>query len=247
MSQSEDMNGKSVRWIDTHLIDVPEWDVRYARDSKWEYYFTEEIKRHGIHDPLHVLKKGERYLLLEGFTRFKAARFLGIEKVPCIVHKKLDVDPQLFAFRLNMWRRTLGVVSVARMAYIMRFEWNWSLPQIAEELGCTVQHVFRLLKLLNRDPKELEEIEHGLRPAWEKKRKKPRHSHNVNDGGKRASSGVRCPICGAFPKKKMGKWIYFCNEHQREYEAVMNYIMREGWREEKRKSEPIKEIRFVDE
>ena len=247
MSQSEDQNVKSVVWISTDLIDLPDWDLRYVRDNAWEQYFTERIKHQGINQPLHVLRKNGRYVLLGGRTRFKAAVANGIRKVPCIVHEKLDVPPELFAFRLDMLKKELGVVSVAWMANKMRFEWGWSIPRIAEELGVTRQHVYRLLKLVERDPKELREIELGLRPAWGEASRKRQVSHHVTHEGKKASSGVRCPICGAFPKKGQGKWIYFCSEHREEYEAVMSYIMREGWREEKRKSKPIKEIRFVDE
>jgi len=247
MSQSEGRNVKSVRWIAIDLIDLPEWDVRYTRDAEWERYFTEQIRRQGIRDPLHVLQRGSRYMLLEGFTRFKSARACGLKKVPCIVHGDLDVNPELYAFRLNMLRRSLGIVSVAWMANKMRFEWNWTMEQIAEELGCTRQHVYRLLKLVERDPEELREIELGLRPAWRKKRKKPHVSHDVTHGGKRASSGVRCPICGSFPEKGKGKWIYLCSEHEDAYDSLMEYAMSGEWKERERRRKPIREIRFVDE
>jgi len=109
MSQSEDRNVKSVVWISIDQIDLPDWDLRYVRDYTWERYFAGRIKHQGINQPLHVLKKNGRYMLLAGRTRFKAAAVNGIRKVPCIVHEKLDVPPELFAFRLDMLKKELGV------------------------------------------------------------------------------------------------------------------------------------------
>jgi len=219
-----------IKQIDINLIDLPDWDVRYIRAEAWERHFAGMIAKQGIREPLHVLVNEERYLLLEGRTRLSAAKRLGLEAVPCIIHDEVEPDPMLFAYHLNALKRGLGVVSVAKMAWELIFVRKMSVTEVAEELGISRQHVHRLLKLLKRDPKELREIELGLRPAWRKKRKKPHVSHDVTHGGKNASLTLRCVICGSEGQVGLGRVFFLCREHidaEREFErAVIRYAGR---------------------
>ncbi len=43
------------------------------------------IKAIGLIEPLCVYKEGDRYVILDGFLRFKACEELGIETIPCIL------------------------------------------------------------------------------------------------------------------------------------------------------------------
>ena len=49
----------------------------------------DSIAQHGVLQPLTVRQKGERFELIAGERRLRAARLAGLTEVPCIV---MDVD-----------------------------------------------------------------------------------------------------------------------------------------------------------
>jgi len=40
---------------------------------------------------------------------------------------------------------------------------------------------------------------------------------------------VRCIMCGKYPERKKGFWIYFCEEHEDDYYNALETIMRKDW------------------
>jgi len=214
----------SVVLISIDKLKKPDWDVRFKRSGEWQLHFDTLIKRQGIREPLHVVKDGDQYVVVEGLTRFQAALDVGLKEVPCIVHEKLDMDPFVFAMHMNMLKNTLSVVSVARCFWKLYAEYGWSVSQIAKEFNLSRMHVYRLLKLNELPESVLEEIEDGKRPAFPESRKKRHMSHDVTSEGFKGGKGVRCPYCGAFPEKGKGKWIYFCPDHEDYYHDVLRWI-----------------------
>jgi len=99
--------------------------------------------------------------------------------------------------------------------------------EVARELGISRGHLFRLLKLLRRNPKELREIELGLRHAWPRRRRQGDRLIGETQREERASLLLRCVICGSEGQAGLGKVFFLCREHVdagKEFErAVIRY------------------------
>ena len=78
------------------LVDIRPYEKNPRRNDDAVKYVAESIKEFGFKVPIVIDRDG---VIVAGHTRYKAAKELGIEKVPCIVAD--DLTPkQIKAFRL---------------------------------------------------------------------------------------------------------------------------------------------------
>ena len=66
------------------------------------------IKADGILQPLSVRRKGEKYELIAGERRLRAAILAGLPTVPCIVSEVSDRSSALLSLVENIQRKDLG-------------------------------------------------------------------------------------------------------------------------------------------
>jgi len=223
--------------------------IRLYRGEDWVNFLARDIKEHGLHTPPHVIRKGEYYSPIDGWHRCRAAKKAGLKEIWAFVYEEGEVDPEIFGFRLNMLQRSLDPISIANFIHNLRYRRRYDWSKIQEITGFTERHCRNFLDLLKLDEKTKEEIAWGLRPAFSKGKVIQGRGKSFTHHRKSTGGGVRCPICGAFPSRGEGRWIYICNSHEDVYDAVMTWIMREGWKEEARKKpeKGVRQIRFIDE
>jgi hypothetical protein len=217
--------------------------LRVYISEEWLSYFAQDVGKHGVQNPPHLLRTGDYYGVIDGWHRVEAARKAGLREIDAFVYEEGEVDPFILGLRLNMMQQSLDPVSLAyairELAFSRRLPWK----QIEEITGLSERHLRRFLELLSLPEEEQRQIALGLKPAFETEPEKPHPGHNVRHGGKQGGSGVRCPICGRFPEKGKGKWIYFCPQHEDEYAEILGWIMSGEW---KRRAETVEKNKSAD-
>lgn len=112
---------------------------------------AQSIKTYGIIQPLSVRKMGEnRYELVAGERRLRAAKKLGIEEVPVIVVDITDKDSAAIALLENLQRENLNFIEEAEAYYNLIKEHSYTQEQLASTIGkkqSTIANKLRLLKL----------------------------------------------------------------------------------------------------
>lgn len=112
---------------------------------------AQSIKTYGIIQPLSVRKMGEnRYELVAGERRLRAAKKLGIEEVPVIVVDITDKDSAAIALLENLQRENLNFIEEAEAYYNLIKEHSYTQEQLANTIGkkqSTIANKLRLLKL----------------------------------------------------------------------------------------------------
>jgi len=113
---------------------------------------TASIRRHGILQPLLVSEAGaDRYVIITGERRWRAARRAGIRVVPAVIRERLeDVDQLELALVENLQRRDLTPLEEARAFEQLRTSLGLTQADIAERVAMdrsTVANALRLLKL----------------------------------------------------------------------------------------------------
>ena len=111
---------------------------------------AESIKVHGIVQPIVVRKQGDRYLLIAGERRWRAASLAGIPTVPAIVREVPDDQVLELTLIENIQREELNPVEVAEALSRLATDANLTHEQIAERTGkdrVSVTNYLRLLKL----------------------------------------------------------------------------------------------------
>ena len=110
------------------------------------------IREHGILQPLVVTPSGEkdRYLLIAGERRWRAARLAGLETVPVVVRQASDQQRLELALVENIQRADLSPLETAEAYQMLADDFNLSQVEIARQVGKarpTVANTLRLLKL----------------------------------------------------------------------------------------------------
>lgn len=111
---------------------------------------ADSISRYGILQPLTVRPKKRQYELVAGERRLRAAKLVGLTKVPCIL---LDIDTEdasLIALVENLQRKDLDYVEEAMALSDLIRTFDMSQEEAARRVGksqSAVANKLRLLKL----------------------------------------------------------------------------------------------------
>jgi ParB family chromosome partitioning protein len=107
------------------------------------------IKEHGILQPLLVAPHKDRYQLIAGERRLRAAKIAGIDKVP-VVARTLDEQAKLgLALIENIQRENLNPLEAARSYKKLIDEFNLTQDEVAKKIGKARSTVTNTLRLLN--------------------------------------------------------------------------------------------------
>lgn len=108
------------------------------------------IRIHGILQPLIVTQRGERYELIAGERRLRAAKLAGLSEVPVIV-RSFDEQAKLeLAIIENLQRAELNPIETATAFRKLMDQFNLTYDQVGQRVGrdrSTVANTMRLLNL----------------------------------------------------------------------------------------------------
>lgn len=163
---AEPRSGSSVQMIDLDHLEANRRQPRRRFDDDGIEELARSIKESGILQPILVTRDGERFRILAGERRARAARLAGLSRVPVLVREGLeDRDHLLLALVENLQRRDLTAVEEAEGYQHLKDSFGMTQEEIAERVGkdrTTVANAMRLLKL----PSEIRtQVEDGLLTA----------------------------------------------------------------------------------
>ncbi|MBI4480270.1 MAG: ParB/RepB/Spo0J family partition protein [Acidobacteria bacterium] len=142
--------GEAVRQIDISAISPNPQQPRQQFHPERLQELADSIKVHGIVQPVVVKRQGEKYLLIAGERRWRAASLAGLPTVPAIVRDVPDNQVLEITLIENIQREELNPVELAEALERLASEANLTHEQIAERTGkdrVTVTNHLRLLKL----------------------------------------------------------------------------------------------------
>ncbi|MBM6550645.1 ParB/RepB/Spo0J family partition protein [Marinomonas ostreistagni] len=120
------------------------------------------IRNQGIMQPIVVRPLSEqRYEIIAGERRWRAAKIVGLDKVPVIVRHVEDADAVVLALIENIQREDLNPVEEALALQRLVDEFQLTQQQVAETVGKSRSAVANLLRLLNLTPEVRRLLEHG--------------------------------------------------------------------------------------
>ena len=124
---------------------------------------ADSVSRYGILQPLTVRRAGERYALIAGERRLRAARIAGLGEVPCIVRSEDDLGGGRNALVEALRQQELNYIDEARGIALLMEQYGMSQAQAARKLGKSQSAVANKLRLLRHTPAVLQALrENGL-------------------------------------------------------------------------------------
>ncbi len=158
----DEQTGAQVREIPLSQIVPNPFQPRTLFDPLKQEELVASIKEHGILQPILVRRVGhERYQLVAGERRFRAAQAAGLTAVPALVKDVEDRQQLEIAIVENLQREDIGVMEAARAYRRMIDEFHMTQETVAQRLAKSRSSVANTLRLLNL-PEEVQDcIERG--------------------------------------------------------------------------------------
>jgi ParB family chromosome partitioning protein len=138
-------------------LDPNPFQPRSAMDPARLDALGASIRESGIVQPILVRRRGERYQIIAGERRFRAAQAIGLASVPVTVREVADEHLLELALVENIQREELNAIEEAQAFHRLQDEFRLTQEEIARRVGrdrTTVANTLRLLRL----PRELREM-----------------------------------------------------------------------------------------
>lgn len=120
---------------------------------------ADSIKMNGILQPLIVrLNDENKYELVAGERRLKAAKLAGKTEVPCIVSKASTQQSAILALMENLQRKNLNFFEEALAISKIIDHWNITQQEVAQKLGkaqSTIANKLRILKFSSKQKQKM--------------------------------------------------------------------------------------------
>jgi ParB family chromosome partitioning protein len=118
---------------------------------------ADSIRTHGIVQPLLVRRQGERYELIAGERRWRAARLAGLAKVPVVVKDVPDKDLLEIALIENIQRENLNPIEEAQAYQRLIETVGLTQEALAARVGRDRSYITNYLRLLKL-PDDLQQL-----------------------------------------------------------------------------------------
>lgn len=139
-----------VNEIDIEKIDANPYQPRTKFDEEALNELAESIKRLGIIQPITVRANDNRFQLISGERRLRAAKIAGLKAIPAYTRTANDQGLLEMALVENIQREDLDSIEVAISYQRLIDECNLTQENLADRVGkkrATVGNYLRLLKL----------------------------------------------------------------------------------------------------
>ena len=149
------MNGMEKEIVEVALDDIipNRFQPRLSFDENGLNELAESIRQHGIIQPLVLRKVADKYEIIAGERRYKAAYIAGLTKVPAVIINLNDNESAEVAIVENIQRRNLSPIEEAKSYKKLLDRGYLTQDQLAGRMGKTQATISNKLRLLNLDEK----------------------------------------------------------------------------------------------
>lgn len=137
-------------YLPIDLIDRSPYQPRQTMQEEGLAELADSIKSQGLIQPLVVRKVANRYELIAGERRWRAAQLAGLEQIPALIKPVDNESAAAMALIENLQRENLNPVEEAQAMANLTKEFDWTHQEVADVLGkarATVSNMLRLLEL----------------------------------------------------------------------------------------------------
>lgn len=143
---------EGLRDVDIYLIDTNEDQPRKSFDKEKLQELAESIKLHGVVQPIVVRSMGERYSIIAGERRYRAARMAGLATVPVLIKDMDEMQAMEVALIENIQRENLNPIEEAAAIKSLMDLHDLTQEEVSKRISKSrpaVSNAVRLLSLPN--------------------------------------------------------------------------------------------------
>ena len=151
VSKKVESEGASLN-IDLSLISVSPYQPRTNFDEDNLKSLIESIREQGIIQPILIRKLTKnKYELIAGERRLRAAKILGHKTIPGIIKTITDEVAAIYALLENVQRENLNPIEEAVGLEKLIQEFKFTQEQLSKKTGKSRSHIANLIRLLSLD------------------------------------------------------------------------------------------------
>ncbi|MGL4362765.1 MAG: ParB/RepB/Spo0J family partition protein [Cellulosilyticaceae bacterium] len=149
---------EGVKMINLNEIDTNSEQPRKKFDSEELYELCLSIQEYGILQPILVRQKGNRYEIIAGERRYRAARLARLPEVPVIIKAFSDQETLEVSIVENIQRENLNPMELANGYRLLIDKFGYNQDKLAEKLGKSRPLITNILRLLQLYPYAQEKL-----------------------------------------------------------------------------------------
>lgn len=143
--------------IDIYLIDTNEDQPRKTFDKEKLQELAESIKLHGVVQPIVVRRAGERYSIIAGERRYRAARIAGLATVPVVIRDMGEMQAMEVALIENIQRENLNPIEEAAAIKSLMDLHDLTQEEVSKRISKSRPAVSNAVRLLSL-PEEVQDM-----------------------------------------------------------------------------------------
>lgn len=134
-----------------------DFQPRTVFDEEALQSLSESIKEKGVLQPLLLRKKGDKYEIIAGERRWRAAIMAGLTTVPALIKKLTDEEVLEIALIENLQRENLSPIEEGEGFNRLLKEYEYTQEVLAKVIGKSRSYVANTLRLLTL-PEDVQEM-----------------------------------------------------------------------------------------
>jgi len=142
----------AVKEIDVMLVDPQEIILHPEEDMASLRELAESIKQQGLIEPIKVRKVGQRYQLIDGYRRLRAAQTFGIKQLRAEILETGPKESLLLSITANAQRLESDPLKEGELFAKLSESYGMLPQEIAEKFGRSLQYITDRVKLLQLQP-----------------------------------------------------------------------------------------------
>lgn len=132
---------------------------KFDEDSLIE--LSESIRQYGIIQPIIVSVRGKRYEIIAGERRYRAAKLIGLSKIPAIIKEYTEREIYEISLIENIQRQDLSPIEEALAYQRLIDEFSLKQDDLADRVSKSRSSITNSLRLLKLDERVKEMLEDG--------------------------------------------------------------------------------------
>lgn len=156
-----DTSGVPAEEIEITLIDRNPNQPRKTFKEESLKEMATSIAAYGVLQPLLLVKNGDRYLIIVGERRFRAALMAGLKTVPAIVREFTDQQIQEISLIENLHREDLNAIEAAEGMKELMDNHGLTQEDVAQRIGKSRPYVTNTLRLLQLPAEVADMVRNG--------------------------------------------------------------------------------------
>ena len=112
---------------------------------------SQSIKEHGVIQPIIVVKNDDRYKIVAGERRWRAAKKAGLKEIPAVIRNYSEFEISQIALIENLQRENLNPIEEAIGYQMLMNKYNMTQEAVSDTIGKSRSAIANSIRLLSLD------------------------------------------------------------------------------------------------